>query len=549
MELSLTSLVLCFHRDEEGGEHLRKRSVNLPFTFATGEALLYQSNHPIAGFVDGSQDKNSSKSKKSRTERLARDGLDPGSLLGALMSQDQSVYVCQPAHEPKTSFHSGFFGEQTGFSVSEPFRQSKSWDVPRNGVFGPCISDPSTSFDPLLATLDSLTLEGQGVVDVEDGSCSNSELFGALEGLGLSAEDLELLLLDERMIRVEMDSEHVPTLDDLLTNDEILSYIYNCIEGKAVSTEHGRQIFPSSTVVTRTTVSASESNPRSDSDVQMHFTHFNPDLVGQPPIVQLSQQMQQHLNMRTGKLAHDWNQHCDHLTNGEMLGHDPSLSNGHWTAQDILVSAGIHLQHKNTQQMVLSNKASDLDSQFIQQQMHQQFQHQQKSITEKPLSEHCHSQRRSTTVKGMCDVFFSHGSTSKSQWQNFGFTGSLGRNPCPDNSQKPHANTSLDLCTDYIFPEIPNVGSTINGGALFGKDEQLDGSEFKDTTLPHQDEEEITVPFTEVISSLSQCPPPNTSLEQILGVGKPCNQLVNNDIASSEINYNLSNSKVRLLIF
>ncbi|XP_054878344.1 aryl hydrocarbon receptor-like [Poeciliopsis prolifica] len=523
--------------DEEGGEHLRKRSMHLPFTFATGEALLYQSNHPIAGFIDGSQEKNSSKSKKSRTERLARDGLDPGSLLGALMSQDQSVYVCQPVLEPKTAFHSSFVGEQTHFSVSEISRQSQSWDVPHNGVLEPGISEPSASLDPLLATLDSLTLEGHGVVDAEDGSCSNSELFGALEGLGLSAEDLELLLLDERMIRVEMDSDHVPTLDDLLTNDEILSYIYNCIEGRAVFMEHGRQTLPRTAATIPTTVSASENNPRSGVDLQMHFPHCKPCLVGQTPIVQLSQQMQQHLNMRKGKLGHDWSQHTNQMTNGELLGHNPALHNGHWTAQDTLTHAGLHLQHTNTQHMVFSNKATELDGQFLQQQMHQQLQHYQQSITQRQLFEHCHVQQRPITLNGMCDAF-SNWSPTKPQWQDFGFTESLGNDLCPGNSQKPHAITSLDLCTNYGVVEMPNVDSTVSGSALYGKVGQQDGSEFTVSSFQQQQEEEITVPFT-------QCPLPKTSLEQIVGVGKPCSQPDHSDRMSSEIGHDPSNNKMK----
>uniref|UniRef100_A0A3B5MSJ3 Aryl hydrocarbon receptor n=1 Tax=Xiphophorus couchianus TaxID=32473 RepID=A0A3B5MSJ3_9TELE len=518
--------------DEEGGEHLRKRSMHLPFTFATGEALLYQSNHPIADFIDGSQEKNSSKSKKSRAERLARDGLDPGSLLGALMSQDQSVYV----YQPNTTFHSSFIGEQTNFSVSEPSRQSQSWDVPHNGVLQPGISEPSASFDPLLATLDSLTLEGQGVVDAEDGSCSNSELFGALEGLGLSAEDLELLLLDERMISVEMDSDRVPTLDDLLTNDEILSYIYNCIEGRAVSIEHGRQVLPRTTATIPTTVSASESNPRSGADVQIHFPHCKPCLVGQAPIVQLSQQMQQHLNMQKGRLGHDWSQHRDQLTNGELLGHNPGLHNGHWTAQDTLICAGLHLQHTNTQHMVFSNKATELDGQFLQQQMHQQFQHYQQSITQKQLSEHCHVQQRSTTLNGMCDAF-SNWSTTKPQWQDFDFTESPGNDPCPDSSQKPNAITSLDLCTNYRMAEMPNVDSTVSGSALYGKVGQQDRSEFTVSSFQQQ-QEEIALPSI-------QCPLPKTSLEQIVGVGKPCSQPDRSDMMSSEDGNDPSNSKMK----
>nr|XP_029517484.1 aryl hydrocarbon receptor-like [Oncorhynchus nerka] len=234
--------------EEEGGEHLRKRSMHLPFTFATGEALLYQSSHPIGRFNHSTQgsEKNGNKSKKGRIDRVSRDGLDPGSLLGALMSQAESVYVCQPTLEPQLSFHGSLFGDRVGFSDSDPTALLQGWDESSNGVVGPGLPEPASSFDPMLATLDSLSLGGPGggVDRNGDGgngeNCSNGELFGALEGL--SAEDLELLLLDERMIRVEMDPERVPTLDDLLTNDEILSYIHDSLEAKTDGAEDGDQV-------------------------------------------------------------------------------------------------------------------------------------------------------------------------------------------------------------------------------------------------------------------------------------------------------------------
>ncbi|NWU85863.1 AHR protein, partial [Onychorhynchus coronatus] len=82
--------------DEEGGEHLRKRSMHLPFTFATGEALLYQSAYPLLGFPDPFQSKGkTSKSKKtscSHGERSQKNGVDPSSLLGTVMRQDKAVY-------------------------------------------------------------------------------------------------------------------------------------------------------------------------------------------------------------------------------------------------------------------------------------------------------------------------------------------------------------------------------------------------------------------------------------------------------------------------
>lgn len=186
--------------------------MHLPFTFATGEALLYQTGFPLHGFPDGPQ-ANSARGGGKAKKVITDDGAapPPKSLLGALMSQDTSVYVCQPDLEPR---------------------------------------EPPT-FDPLLATLDSLTLDGEE-------SCSNSELFSALENLGLNAEDLELLLLDERMIQVELDDNCVPSLGDLLTNNEILSYLHGALEH-----EHG---------------------PDSGGDPQPQA----------PPIVQLSQHMQQH---------------------------------------------------------------------------------------------------------------------------------------------------------------------------------------------------------------------------------------------------------------
>ncbi|XP_077946745.1 aryl hydrocarbon receptor isoform X2 [Gasterosteus aculeatus] len=442
--------------DEEGGEHLRKRSMHLPFTYATGEALLYQSNHPIAAFRDGSHEKNSSKSKKSRTERLVRDGLDPGSLLGALMSQDESVYVCQPAAEPKMSFHS-LFGEQMGFPDSEPAGAHRGWDEPSNGGPGAGLVEPAGSFDPLLSTLDGLSLEGLEVADSGEAGCSNGDLFGALEGLGLSAEDLELLLLDERMIRVEMDPERVPTLDDLLTNDEILSYIYDSIEGKAEAAEQRGQ---------GPLCDASATLPEGDvspgGGAQMQFPHHKLPLAAHAPILQLSQQMQQHLNVRPGKAARAWDQQGGHLActavNGELLGANRSAANGQWEGPDGLGAAGLQLEHFKA--TVFNGKASELEEGELHQAHQRCLQQQQRR----------HALRRHADPKPAAA-----GLNGKSQWQDYGF--------CPENG------------VEYSVPDAKGAGYAASGGGGFGK---------------------------QVICSLSQCPAPNATLEQMLGVGKPC---------------------------
>nr|XP_014343852.1 PREDICTED: aryl hydrocarbon receptor-like [Latimeria chalumnae] len=222
-KLDFTPLA-CDAKDEEGGEHLRKRSMHLPFAFATGEALLYQTSYPIPAFPDPFQPKGkSSKSKKRSHNKPEKEqkNIDPNSLLGAMMRQDESVYVSRPAPEPKYSLNSSFFNER-GLSCI-PGTEADSWNSFPNG--GNRLNQSLVGYgqvDPLLSTLSSLSINNED-------NCSNNELFGALENLGLNAEDLELLLLDERMMRIEVDPDYIPSLNDLLTNSEILSYVHDSL--------------------------------------------------------------------------------------------------------------------------------------------------------------------------------------------------------------------------------------------------------------------------------------------------------------------------------
>ncbi|CAB1328560.1 unnamed protein product [Coregonus sp. 'balchen'] len=543
--------------EEEGGEHLRKRSMHLPFTFATGEALLYQSNHPIVRFNNGAQgsENNGSKSKKGRTDRVSRDGLDPGSLLGALMSQDQSVYICQPALESKLSFHSSLFGDRVGFSDSDPTALLQGWDESSNGVVGPGLPEPASSFDPLLATLDSLSLGSQGgVVDGEgDGgngeACSNGELFGALESLGLSAEDLELLLLDERMIQVEMDPERVPTLDDLLTNDEILSYIHDSLEAKTDTAEDRGQVpstIPATTApitTTTTTKAPVESNPTSATNVLSQYLHHKSPLVGQAPIVQLSQQMQQHLSMRPGMVVQDWAQHNNHMPHPVvhgLQGQSQPIHNGQWTSQHILASTGVPVDHCHTPQSLLNGKTSEPDGDLHRRQANQHYlrqQHQQQAMVQSQLPL-CHAKQPDANLNGVYGIpntHTEHHPAGKQQWQDYSYSHpgetTLNSNPCLSNGHiPPLTHTTVDACMDFTMADNPAVDYTINecsyGGN--GQDQRTEAAVSSFQRMNHkqqQQQEQLPPPLTQVLSSLSQCPPPNATLEQILGVGQSYRQL------------------------
>ncbi|XP_072197338.1 aryl hydrocarbon receptor-like isoform X2 [Excalfactoria chinensis] len=218
--------------DEEGGEYLRKRSMHLPFTFATGEALLYQSAFPFPGFCDAFH----SKGKISKSRRAShsnegcsqKDSIAPGSLLSAVLQQDKAAYAPQPAPSHNHTFSSSFLYHPEDTSS---LGAGQAWSTRAAPVSSrkDSLKDEWVDLqqeDPLLATLNSLTING-------DESCSNDELFSALESLGLNAEDLELLLLDEKMVMVDTDPDHTLSLSDFLTNTEILSYIHTMLGNKS----------------------------------------------------------------------------------------------------------------------------------------------------------------------------------------------------------------------------------------------------------------------------------------------------------------------------
>lgn len=209
---------MCSYSDEEGGEELRKRAQHQPFNFATGEALLYQittSSNPGHSHLHQAKGKSSGgrKNTSGKIEKQQK-SVDPSSLLGAMMQQDESVYVCHPASEPRYPLSGGSFSE----AADSGDTAGCNWQLVPGEAGQP--EGNGRTLDPLLATLDSLNL-------VAEDNCLNSDLFSALENLGLGADDLELLLFDERMVRVETDPDYVPTLNDIMTNGEILSYIHD----------------------------------------------------------------------------------------------------------------------------------------------------------------------------------------------------------------------------------------------------------------------------------------------------------------------------------
>ncbi|NWH96006.1 AHR protein, partial [Aegithalos caudatus] len=106
--------------NEEGEEHLRKRNLHLPFSFATGEAVLYGNDLP--GFLDSFQAKEELQVQANSNSELRL--VDPNSLLGAMMKQDASIYNSHTDNVPQFSLP-GFIPEPDGLSQNEDISSAK----------------------------------------------------------------------------------------------------------------------------------------------------------------------------------------------------------------------------------------------------------------------------------------------------------------------------------------------------------------------------------------------------------------------------------------
>ncbi|NWU52044.1 AHR protein, partial [Dromas ardeola] len=106
--------------NEEGEEHLRKRNLQLPFSFATGEAVLYGNDLPE--FLDSFQAKEELQTQANSYSKQC--SVDPNSLLGAMMKQDASIYISQADNTPQFSLPD-LITEPDGLSHNEEVGDAK----------------------------------------------------------------------------------------------------------------------------------------------------------------------------------------------------------------------------------------------------------------------------------------------------------------------------------------------------------------------------------------------------------------------------------------
>ncbi|KAF2983312.1 hypothetical protein EK904_000826 [Melospiza melodia maxima] len=204
--------------DEEGAEHLRKRNMKLPFMFATGEAVLYEVSFPMSSLMDPSQPKSKSTVGKGAKATLHDDSVDPNSLLGVMLRQDESVYLCPPASH-KLSFERNFFADsrdELGGVVSGGWTDNLLPAGNHNILKRELMECSQDTTVPLPEDSAALFQDNK-----------TSDLYSIMKNLGIDFEDLKCIQQDEEFFKTELSD--VDDIGDINITDEILTYVQDSL--------------------------------------------------------------------------------------------------------------------------------------------------------------------------------------------------------------------------------------------------------------------------------------------------------------------------------
>ncbi|KAM9484505.1 aryl hydrocarbon receptor-like [Salvelinus alpinus] len=191
--------------NSEGEENLRQRKMQLPFSFTTGEALLYETGPTL----------DATEFQTNPPKICKVESLDPQSLLGSLLKQDESVYT-RP-QEPQLPIDQVFMDSRALTNVA-----CNSWQSSMEPQ-GPDGDDDGDS--PREVKQEGALV---AMIDALEKMAQDGDLCAALQGMDVGMA--ELMEWESTLLRLSQDSNGTGSgdtsleLDDIMTND-IFSYV------------------------------------------------------------------------------------------------------------------------------------------------------------------------------------------------------------------------------------------------------------------------------------------------------------------------------------
>uniref|UniRef100_A0A673WNZ7 Aryl hydrocarbon receptor n=1 Tax=Salmo trutta TaxID=8032 RepID=A0A673WNZ7_SALTR len=191
--------------NSEGEENLRQRKMQLPFSFTTGEALLYETGPTL----------DATEFQTNPPKICNVESLDPQSLLGSLLKQDESIYT-QP-QEPQLPIDQVFMDSRALTNVA-----CNSWQSSMEPQ-GPDVDDDGDS--PREVKQEGALV---AMIDALERMAQDGDLCAALQGMDVGTA--ELMEWESTLLRLSQDSNGTGSgdtsldLDDIMTND-IFSYV------------------------------------------------------------------------------------------------------------------------------------------------------------------------------------------------------------------------------------------------------------------------------------------------------------------------------------
>ncbi|XP_028319229.1 aryl hydrocarbon receptor-like [Gouania willdenowi] len=174
--------------DEEGEEQLRLRRLQLPFTFTTGEAMLYDTL-PTVDVQDPCS--------APKQTKLDENSVSSHSILGSMLNQDQSAY-CEPGSSSSMSALNDQAFQDTHATVS---------------ILGDMTAKPD---EGMMLKVDGAV---QDIMDTLQQILGDGDLTDVLE-VGSD----ELKSWESTLLKMNHSAEFPEDLNDILNND-ILSYV------------------------------------------------------------------------------------------------------------------------------------------------------------------------------------------------------------------------------------------------------------------------------------------------------------------------------------